>query len=129
MPDEKHKTVEIEDGVSVDVVIKPPSESDVKCPHSCLDKKRNFEKRPTKPKRPPIPKLFQPCGGNFESKKRLIQDLKKGGEDIKGVKYHTQGLYLKRNTMHRKKAIVLSKIAPPTLIPNTHRAKSALWLM
>lgn len=117
MPPEK--TVTLDDGDSVEVVV--VKSNGEKAPDSALGKKRNFEKRPTKPKRPPIPKLFQPKGPPVFAK-----DVP---DDVKGVSYHSTAIKLKRNTQRRKREIVLDKLAPPTTIPQTHRSKSMLWLM
>lgn len=115
------KTVQLDDGTSVQVeVTNATSEHKT---DSALGKKRNFEKKPTKPKRPPIPKLFQPNGPPTFVKDATLR------EDVKGVTYHSSVIKLKRNQQHRKRNIVLDKLAPPTTIPQTHRSKSMLWLM
>ena len=117
------KTIELDDGTTVQVEVRPQSElkEDIEKPQSALGKKRNFEKKPTKPKRPPIPKLFQP-----EGKPDFVKMVP---EDAKGVTYHTGKLKLKRSLQRRKRNIVMDKLAPPTTIPNTTRSKAMLWLV
>lgn len=119
-------TVHLDDGNTVEVEIKNkpgPGEEKIDKPESALGKKRNFEKKPVKPKRPPIPKLFQPQGPPT-----FVQDATLR-EDVKGVTYHSSVIKLKRNNQRRKRAIVMDKLPPPTTIPQTTRSKSMLWLM
>lgn len=120
------KTVNLGDGETVQVEVRKLSEGGqdkIHKPASALGEKRNFEKKVTKPKRPPIPRLFQP-----EGPPTFIQDAALR-EDVKGIAYHSSAIKLKRNMQRRKRSIVLNKVAPPTTIPQTHRSKSMLWLM